>query len=223
VNKVPDMGGSDAATGEERNGGRRRKAQEGDENDSDEDDTKRARMGAHHGSGRGRGRRGRGRGSRGGASGRNGITADKFEDEDLELSSEHSEKQEKVSEIFTDVNTETRETKVAVNLGSTPVVRDFDLNIELDESGVVASMPMQPAVKLEHHPSDVANAHLAVKESDEFRSDVPNVQHPVKQEEQYPSWSHSDVDNVTIDSMQFHVHSDRIVDQDEDDYDNEDV
>jgi len=29
VNKVPDMGGSDAATGEERNGGRRRKAQEG--------------------------------------------------------------------------------------------------------------------------------------------------------------------------------------------------
>lgn len=219
VNKVPDMGGSDAATGEERNGGRRRKAQEGDENDSDEDDVKRPRMGAHHGSGRGRGRRGRGRGSRGG---RNGITVEKFEDEDLDLSSEHSEKQEKASEIFTDVNTETRETKVAVNLGSTPVVRDFDLNMELDESGVVASMPIQPAVKPEHHPSDVANVHVAVKEADELPSDVPSVQHPIKQEEQYPSWSHSEVDNVAIDSMQFHVRSDRIVDQYEDDYDNED-
>lgn len=221
VNKVPDMGGSDAATGEERNGGRRRKAHEGDENESDEDEVKRARMGAHHGSGRGRGRRGRGRGSRGGSSGRNGITVEKFEDEDLDLSSEHSEKQEKVSEIFTDVNTETRETKVAVNLGSTPVVRDFDLNMELDESGAVASMPMQPSVKLEHDPSDIGNVHV-VKEADEFPSDVPIVQPPIKQEEQYPNWSHSDVDNVALDSIQFHVPSDIIVDQDEDDYDNED-
>lgn len=135
------------------------------------------------------------------------------------MSSEHSEKQEKVSEIFTDVNTETRETKVAVNLVSTPVVRDFDLNMELDESGVVASMPTQPAVKLEHHPSDAANVPVIVKEADEFPSDVPIVQHPIKQEEKYPNWSHSDVDNVAIDPMQFHVHSDRIVDQDEDDYD----
>ena len=95
------------------------------------------------------------------------------------MSSEHSEKQEKVSEIFTDVNTETRETKVAVNLGSTPVVRDFDLNMELDESGAVASMPMQPSVKLEHDPSDIANVHV-VKEADEFPSDVPIVQPPIK-------------------------------------------
>lgn len=137
------------------------------------------------------------------------------------MSSEHSEKQEKVSEIFTDVNTETRETKVAVNLGSTPVVRDFDLNMELDESGAVASMPMQPSVKLEHDPSDIANVHV-VKEADEFPSDVPIVQPPIKQEEKYPNWSHSDVDNVALDSIQFHVHSDIIVDQDEDDYDNED-
>eukprot|EP01018_Ginkgo_biloba_P040512 Gb_33139 [translate_table: standard] len=222
VNKVPDMGGSDATTGDDRNGGRRRKAQEGDENESDDEDVKRARMGLHHGSGRGRGRsRGRGRGMRGGTSGRNGIAAEKFEDEDLDLSPEHSDKQDRLSEKSTNVNVESRETKVTVGLRITPVVRDFDLNMELDESGDVASV--QTDVKQEDQcATDIASVDPAVKVEDQYHSNIESVQHAVKQDEQYPAWSHSDVDNVTIDPMQFHVHSDRIVDQDEDDYDNED-
>ncbi|XP_057829025.1 uncharacterized protein LOC131040186 [Cryptomeria japonica] len=221
VNKVPDMGGSDAATGDEKNGSRRRKAQEGDENESDEEDVKRAKMGAHCGNTRGRGRRGRGRGSRGSTSARNDTVADKFEDEDLDLSPEHSDKQERLSESLTDVNAEARETKLTAGMSASPVVRNFDLNMELDESGDVADV--QPAVKQEEmHPGGLCSVHPAVKE-EQISSDVAGVQRDVKHEEPCPSWPHSDVDNVTLDSMHFHLRSDRIVDQDEDDYDNEDV
>lgn len=86
-------------------------------------------------------RRGRGRGTRGGASARNCIAAEKFEDEDLDLSPEHSDKQDKASESFADV-ADARETKIEVGLRSIPVMRDFDLNMELDESGDVASTQM---------------------------------------------------------------------------------
>ena len=80
-------------------------------------------------------------------------------------------------------------------------VRDFHLNMELDESGDVADV--QPIVKHKGtHSSGLCNVHPFVKDL---------------------SWPCSNVDDVTLDSLHFYFPLDRIVDQDEDDYDIEDL
>eukprot|EP01018_Ginkgo_biloba_P022882 Gb_03801 [translate_table: standard] len=91
---------------------------------------------------------------------------------------------------------EPRETKVTVGLRITPLVRDLNLNMQLDEM------------------CDVTSVQSTAKQEDQCPTDIASADSTVKVKDQYPS-------NVMIDPMQFHVHSDRIIDQDEDDYDNE--
>eukprot|EP01018_Ginkgo_biloba_P009162 Gb_05333 [translate_table: standard] len=130
-----------------KNGGRKRKAEEGDGNENKDKDVNRARMDLQHSNGR---RSGKGRGMKGGT---------RLQVKELD----------RVSEKFTHVNVEARETKIIVDLRITPLVRDFDFNMELDESG------------------HVAGVHLVVKQEDRCLTDIASVDFVVKVEDQYPS------------------------------------
>ncbi|KAJ0230254.1 Histone superfamily protein [Hirschfeldia incana] len=132
VSKVPDLGGSE---GEDRPATKRRKLVE--ESISNDEDIKTSDMHeAKHTSG-GRGRQGRGRGEGGGRMG-NGQSL-KFEDDSPEsskspspenwsLSHEPTSWKEAASHKNNHRNTELK-------------VRDFDLNVELDENGEFAKSP----------------------------------------------------------------------------------
>jgi histone H3/H4 len=237
VNKVPDMRSSDAL-GEGRNGNRRRKALEEDES---EEELKRARMVWTETEGNGRGHRrgrGRGRGARGSkSSGKTSSAPEKFEDEDLDLSPEcSSDKQAETSERCADVTVEAREPTEKVVLDSTaPFVRDFDLNLDLDENGnVVSSQPnvkhldaevSQPNVK--HLDAEVSQPNVKQLDAEVSQPIVKHMdaevsQCDLKQEEIYPKWSHSNGYDVNIDRLYLQMYLDRNIDQDEDDYDNDD-
>eukprot|EP00252_Welwitschia_mirabilis_P001301 TRINITY_DN1118_c0_g1_i2.p1 TRINITY_DN1118_c0_g1~~TRINITY_DN1118_c0_g1_i2.p1 ORF type:complete len:170 (-),score=51.51 TRINITY_DN1118_c0_g1_i2:572-1081(-) len=167
------------------------------------------RMAAQHGSGRGRGRgRARGRGSRGSTSSKNNMGLEKYEDEDLELSPERSDKQEEASERCSDVNILHKESK-PTSIKKSAVVRDFDLNMEWEESDVGS---VQTTFRQENASNDIERFHSVVNERD-----------CVQREEQLASWEKQhDLNADNASPMQFHVPSDRTIDQDEDDYDNED-
>ncbi|EOA21396.1 hypothetical protein CARUB_v10001764mg [Capsella rubella] len=127
VNKVPDLGGSDA---EDQSATKRRKLVE-DSNCNDED-FKSTQMHEVKHSGSGRGRRGRGRGRGGGRTG-NGLSL-KFE-EDLEDGSPESSRSpspENRSHEYTSWK------KVASH-NNPSNVRNFDLNVDLDENGDTAT------------------------------------------------------------------------------------
>lgn len=206
VDKAPDMRSSDASGGG-RNGNRRRKALE---EDGSEGETKRARLDNVRGHRRGRGR---GRGARGSkSSGKTSVAPEQFEDKDLDLSPEcSSDKQAETFERCADVTVEAREPTEKGVLGSTaPFVRDFDLNLELDDDGnVLSSQPNVKHLDAEFSQPIVKHLNAEISQSDH------------KQEELYPNWSHSNGYDLNIDRLHFQMHLDRTIDQGEDDYDND--
>eukprot|EP00253_Pinus_taeda_P034452 PITA_34452 len=233
VNKVPDMRSSDSL-GEGKNGIRRRKALEEDES---EGELKRARMDNGRGHRRGRGR-GRGRGPRSNkSSGKTSAAPEKFEDEDLDFSPEcSSDKEDETSDRCADVTVEARKPTEKVTLVCTnKFVRDFDLNLDLDDDGnVVSSQPNVNRLNAEVSQPNVnrLDAEVSQPNSNQLDAEVsqPTVKHldavvsqsNLKQEEIYPNWSHSNGFDVNIDQLHLQMHLNRNIDQDEDDYDNDD-
>lgn len=151
-------------------------------------------------SGRGRGRaRGRGRGrGRGSQTVERETTAqyEKFEDDPDD--SEHDEKLDQ-SLRWIDNGAETKEWKeniLAVKSEEVPI-RNFDLNMDLDENGDSTTTAAVPA-------SSSAEP-------------IPEIK-----PEEYPDWSESEMKNIAIDPVQLANLSRRIdEDEDEEDYDEE--
>ncbi|XP_058107369.1 uncharacterized protein LOC131250955 [Magnolia sinica] len=171
VSKVPDLGGSDAA-GEDRSVTRRRKAVGDEDNDSDEE-SKRSRIheAGHSSSGRGRRGRGRGRGRGRPPIERDNAQYDKCED-DPDISPHHNEKPNSHLERLDD-GIEAKDSKENIVAASTNgIVRNFDLNIELNEN------------------EDTSAAAAA------------SVPGPEIKHEEYPGWSLTDMDKMAIDPMQ---------------------
>ncbi|XP_076924014.1 uncharacterized protein LOC143586331 [Bidens hawaiensis] len=153
VGKVPDLGGSDAA-GE--SAPKRRKVVDGDHNDGDEieDSKKDKQPEIHHASGSGRGR-GRGRGRGGGRPSRaekeaNAAAAFNHEKHEINpvITNEPKPKSAHVSiqdagskENIIKLPDEKTENMVKVKVK----VRNFDLNVDLDENG---NTPIVPTVEM---------------------------------------------------------------------------
>ena len=155
-------------------------------------------------SGRGRGRaRGRGRGrGRGSQTVERETTAqyEKFEDDPDD--SEHDEKLDQ-SLRWIDNGAETKELKeniLAVKSEEVPI-RNFDLNMDLDENGDSTTTAAVPA-------SSSAEP-------------IPEIK-----PEEYPDWSESEMKNIAIDPVQLanlsrRIDEDEDEDEDEEDYDEE--
>ncbi|KAM7522951.1 hypothetical protein LguiA_012853 [Lonicera macranthoides] len=201
VSKVPDLGGSEATTGEDRCPVKRRKVSDEEDMDSD-DESKKGRMHeiVHTSStsvsrGRGRGSRGRGRGrGRGGRTGadRDSATAhhEKFEvDSDSPHSSNEKPKQNHHERITNGSNA------VVDSKENIAAVRNFDLNVDLNE-----------------------NEDSAV-EPEPTSSSTPKPILELKQDE-YPGWSLADVERMAIDPIQIANLNSRM-DEEEEDYDEE--
>ncbi|KAL8196074.1 hypothetical protein R6Q57_025074 [Mikania cordata] len=191
VGKVPDLGGSDAAGEDKSSTKRSRKVVEGDHNDGDEiEDPKRDKQpeisqanGSGRGSGRGRGR-GRGRPSR----------AEKeaaFNSNTQELNPNITDEPKSESTLGSIQDPDSKENhKLMVE---TVKVRNFDLNLKLDENG------NSPAI-LAASPSK-----LAIVET---------------KPDEYPGWSFADVEKMDIDPIRLANLDSRVV-EDEEDYDEE--
>ncbi|XP_040993573.1 dr1-associated corepressor-like [Juglans microcarpa x Juglans regia] len=193
VSKVPDLGGFDAA-GEDRSAAKRRKVTDDDENDSD-DEFKRTRMQeACHSisSGRGRGRvRGRGCG-RGSRTVEQEVTAHsgKFEDD-----SEISKHNQGLERLNNGVETEDSKEQILASKGEEAPIRNFDLNVVLDENGDLET--------------------VAAGSGSSCAEPVPETKH-----DEYHGWSLPDMEKMAIDPIQLANFSRRI-DEDEEDYDEE--
>ncbi|XP_010906413.1 uncharacterized protein [Elaeis guineensis] len=200
VSKVPDMGSSDPG-GDDRSAKRRKAAE--DDNDSEEDLKRKAHEAAGHSSGgRGWGRgRGRGRGARGvhGVD-RDGAHYDKYED-DPGTSPQHSDRPPHMKSEIMDDSLSARESKETTvsNSNTGAAVRNFDLNLDLDENG---------------DTSTATASATATATATSFETD-----HEMKHEE-CPGWSLADMDKMAIDPIQFAL-SNRRLDEEEEDYDNE--
>ncbi|KAH7654878.1 Transcription factor CBF/NF-Y/archaeal histone domain-containing protein [Dioscorea alata] len=193
VNRVPDLGGSDAG-GEDRAAKRRKAVDEG--NDTDED-LKRARThdiaGDSSGVSRGRGRprgRGRGRGVRGSrAAERDSAHFDKCED-DPDTSPHNVIPHDIKPEMLNDgiPSREPMETKDSSD-GPNANAPNFDLNVVLDEN-------------------EDTTTTIETSAKDDTKH------------EEYPGWSFSDMHKMAIDPLQ--LTSLNKITEEEEDYDNED-
>ncbi|TKY57103.1 Dr1-associated corepressor [Spatholobus suberectus] len=198
VSKVPDLGGS-VATGDDHTVTKRRKVAdaEDDDNDSDEEPKRNKKPEARHTSGRGRGR-GRGRGH-----GRGIRTVDqemsspaKFEDDSHVL--KQNDNQTRSNESMENVS-EPEEVKqnFPVSKPAKVSIRNFDLNMNPDEN-MMDSLAS---------PTSVPTSSSAKSMSEE-------------KHEEYPGWSLSDMEKMTIDPMQL-ANLNGGIDEDEEDYDEE--
>ncbi|KAG2670944.1 hypothetical protein I3760_14G110200 [Carya illinoinensis] len=176
--KVPDLGGSDAA-GEDCSAAKRRKVSDDDENDSD-DEAKRRGGWPHNQQWRRKGTvRGRdcGQGSR---------TVES-------VVAAHSEKFEDDSEI----SKHNQEVQILAGKGEDAPIRNFDLNVVLDENG--------------------DSTTVAAGSGGSSAEPVPEMKH-----DEYLGWSLSDLEKMAIDPIQLANLSRRIdEDEDEEDYDEE--
>ncbi|XP_010031686.2 dr1-associated corepressor [Eucalyptus grandis] len=197
VSKVPDLGGSDAA-GDDRSAAKRRKMVDDGENDTD-DESKRSRMNdtGHTGSaGRGKGRgRGRGRGRGGRASeGDATVQNEKFE-VDGDVPQQDNLNQDLEGTENGDHLNESKDS-IPTPRSAEPPVRNFDLNVDLDENGDSKSI-------LASGPTSISAAPDA------------GFKH-----EEYPGWSLSEVEKMAIDPIQL-ANLNRGMDEDDEDYDEE--
>nr|POE49942.1 dr1-associated corepressor [Quercus suber] len=192
--KVPDLGGSEGA-GEYRSVAKRRKITDNVENDSD-DESKRHKMWQR----RSDGALTDGMGCLMGFSMMQSTVAAVAEEgfEDDPDDSEHDEKLNQSLERL-DNGSETKEWKeniLAVKSEEAPV-RNFDLNMDLDENGDSTTAAAVPA-------SSSAEP-------------IPEIK-----PEEYPDWSESEMKNIAIDPVRLANLSRRIdEDEDEEDYDEE--
>ncbi|XP_057953424.1 uncharacterized protein LOC131147835 isoform X2 [Malania oleifera] len=190
VSKVPDLSGYDAV-GEDRSIVKRRKVA-GDEENENDDESKRGRMhetGQTTGGGRARGRgrgRGRVRGSR---------ILEKYEDDpDISVrnGAEHNQSTGGLDNLAKTGGS--REIILSGNVVDTQV-RNFDLNVDLDDNGETTAAPA------------AAPAGSSLKPT-------PETKH-----EERPAWSLPDMESMAIDPIQL-ANLDRGINDDED-YDEE--
>ncbi|XP_071706632.1 uncharacterized protein [Rutidosis leptorrhynchoides] len=130
VNKVPNLGGTDVAAGEDRSASKRRKLAYDDNNRDSDDEAKKGRLqqSIHtNGSGTG-GKRGRGRPRK---ADREAAFTSEWDFKFLQCSDDNNNNNmPKLNEK--DVNS--KENHIANSVDPTPV-RNFDLNLDLDENG----------------------------------------------------------------------------------------
>lgn len=159
----------------------------------------------HSGGGRGWGRgRGRGRGPRG-ARGvdRDASHYDKYED-DPGNSPRHSDRPPHMKSETMDDSLSARKSKeTTVSSSNTgAAVQNFDLNLDVDENGDISTATVTATA------SATTTATTTSSETN----------HAMKHE--YPGWSLADMAKMTIDPIQFAL-SNRRLDEEEEDYDNE--
>ncbi|CAN4120062.1 unnamed protein product [Withania somnifera] len=204
VSRVPDLGGSDAVA---ESATKRRKVAEEDEHESD-DDIKRNHMNEtanNSGSGRGRGRgrgKGRGRGARSVEKADSNVHREKFEDPAADVSHQKDdEKPKQNDERMVDYVAEPAAADSKnISAAKCPEVvptRNFDLNIDLNES--VESIPI---------PSEAAPLSSTAPQP-------PEVKH-----EEIPGWSLSELEKMDIDPIQL-ANLNKGLDEEEEDYDEE--
>lgn len=87
-------------------------------------------------------------------------------------------------------------------------IRNFDLNLDLDENGDTPAAPAAMAMG------------TAAKATDTAASSETN--HEMKNDEYPPGWSLSDMDRMAIDPIRFALSNRRLDEEEEEDYDNED-
>ncbi|KAI3869500.1 hypothetical protein MKX03_033223 [Papaver bracteatum] len=214
VSKVPDFGGSDAG-GEDR-AHKRRKTVVDEDNDSEEEG-KRNRIshetGHNSSSGRGRGRsRGRGRGRGRPPVDRESSRLEKCEG-DPDMSPQHDNQNPET--ISPDNGIEPRESADNMTtIGSTSdtEIRNFDLNVVLDDSGA------NQLVRSDSGTAAAASATAAPSAIAASTSAEPPPE--IKQHEEYPGWSVSDMDKMSIDPLQLAQLNSKRLDEEED-YDEE--
>lgn len=196
VSKVPDLGGSVAATSDDHTVTKRRKIAEDDGNASEDESKRNKKPEAGHTSGRGKGR-GRGRGH-----GRGSRTVDqemnshaKYEEDSdvLKQNDKHTHSNESMENL-----SEPEEVKqtVQVSKPAEVCIRNFDLNINPDEN------------------MDSLDSPTPVPSSSSAKS-VSEEKH-----EEYPGWSWSDMEKMSLDPTQL-ANLNRKTDEDEEDYDEE--
>ncbi|GLT66935.1 hypothetical protein SLA2020_392750 [Shorea laevis] len=193
VGKVTDLGGSEAAD-EDRSVCKRRKVVDDDNSDCD-DEPKKSRVDATGNlSGRGRGRsRGRGRGRSRGRKIMEQETVPHHENFEDDPDTSHQQEANDLDFQRLYSRREPDEAAVQANNNLKAPVRNFDLNVGLDENGdqiIPVSAPASPIMKT-----------------------IPEIKH-----EEYPGWSLSEIDKMAIDSTQLTNFNGRI-DEDEEDYD----
>ncbi|KAL7152003.1 hypothetical protein ABFS83_04G068500 [Erythranthe nasuta] len=206
VSKVPDLGGSDAAATEDKSATKRRKISEDEDGNCDE--SKRIRIETHstttngrgrgggrsrgRGGGRGRGR-GRGRGSRT-SEGESVIHHAKYED-DVDSPHRNDENQKEA------VAAGDADSRTASGSEEDKPVRDFDLNVDLNENGC-------PTLAL-------ADARAELPKKKTKKPVATEVKH-----EDIPGWSIDDMKRMGIDPIQF-ANSNGWMDEEDEDYDEE--
>lgn len=213
VSKVPDFGGSDAG-GEDR-AHKRRKTVVDEDNDSEEEG-KRNRIshetGHNSSSGRGRGRsRGRGRGRGRPPVDRESIRLEKCEG-DPDMSPQHDNQNPET--ISPDNGIEPRESADNMTtFGNTSdtEIRNFDLNVVLDDSGT------NQLVRSDSGTTAAPSATAASTSGPATSAEPPPE---IKQHEEYPGWSISDMDKMSIDPLQLAQLNSKRLDEEED-YDEE--
>ncbi|KAL7113614.1 hypothetical protein ACP275_04G071300 [Erythranthe tilingii] len=206
VSKVPDLGCSDAAATEDKSATKRRKISVDEDGNCDE--SKRIRIDTHstttnrrgrgggtgrgRGGGRGRGR-GRGRGSRT-PEGESVIHQDKYE-EDVDSPHRNDENQKEA------VAAGDADSRTASGSEEDKPVRDFDLNVDLNENGC-------PTLTL-------ADARAELSKKKKTKPVATEVKH-----EDIPGWSMDDMKRMGIDPVQF-ANSNGWMDEEDEDYDEE--
>ena len=192
VSKVPDLGGS-VATGDDQTVTKRRKVAEDDDNDSDEESKRSKMLAPAYTSGRVR-RRGRGRG-RGSKTVDQDISSHvKFEDDSDALQQNGKSSPKESPEVMPEP--EEVNHCSPVRKPNEVVVRNFDLNMNPDED-------MDELSTLTPITTGSSGKSISDEKVDE-----------------YPGWSSSDMDKMSIDPIQLANLSKR-VDEDMEDYDEE--
>ncbi|KAI3996921.1 hypothetical protein MKX01_021197 [Papaver californicum] len=213
VSKVPDFGGSDAGGKDRAN--KRRKTAVDEDNDSEEEG-KRNRIshetGHNSSSGRGRGRsRGRGRGRGRPAVDRESIRLEKCEG-DPDMSPQHDN--QNPGTVNPDNGIEPREladNMTTIDSTSDTEIRNFDLNVVVDDSGT------NELVRSDSGTTAAASAAAASTSGPATSAEPPPE---IKQHEEYPGWSVSDMDKMSIDPLQLAQLNSKRLDEEED-YDEE--
>ncbi|PON74093.1 Transcription initiation factor [Parasponia andersonii] len=215
VSKVPDLGGSDTA-GEDRSVAKRRKVNDGEDNASDEE-SKRSKLheaGNHSaGSGRGRGRgrgRPRGRGSRV-MERETAAHQDKFED-DPDISKYNENDDHNLETLDDRAEPEGPKVNVAGDKNAEGPIRNFDLNVDLNENGDLTTQSTPAPVPTPTPNPPPPPAGLSGKTIPEMKHEEYPYPHP--------GWSLADVEKMAIDPIQL-ANLNRRMDEDDEDYDEE--
>ncbi|MCL7028938.1 hypothetical protein MKW94_017686 [Papaver nudicaule] len=213
VSKVPDFGGSDAG-GEDRASKRRKTAV--DEDIDSEEEGKRTKIshetGHNSSCGRGRGRsRGRGRGRGRPAVDRESIQLEKCEGDPDMSPPRDNQNPETVSPDNGIEPKELVDNMTTIGNTSDTEFRNFDLNVVVDESGTHELIKSDSGTKAAAYAAAASTSGLS-------SSAEPPPE--IKQHEEYPGWSVSDMDKMSIDPLQLAQLNNKRLDEEED-YDEE--